>query len=385
MVPAANIPILAQNELRKLLEDDVRELNVRIGKFLFLIKKKALRSPKQAQTAFTILKLQFNALLDRLDIFADVVNQRSEHETGVWMAGLDILAKDALKIKGNFFKPPPLITYLDRGHGAAIRRARTRLPGGKSNPVAVIRVPRERMVSSGIASSLIHEVGHQGAALLGLIPSLRKQLVAQSNAQPTRSKEWGLLDRWISEILSDFWSVAQVGIGASTGLIGVVSLPTYFVFRMNIDDPHPFPWIRVKISLAFGKALYPDPQWKKLERLWEKLYPTENIHPSKRNLLQRLETIIPDFVQLVLKHRSKTLHGQSLQAVFPIKERQPQRLRRLFQQWQQRPNQMLKARPSLVFAVMGQARTDGVIQPQKESLVLRGLLTRWALHRHQPS
>ncbi len=48
--------------------------------------------------------------------------------------------------------------------GAAIRRARTRLPGGGDNPVAIIRVPRERMVGSGIASSLVHEVGHQAAA-----------------------------------------------------------------------------------------------------------------------------------------------------------------------------------------------------------------------------
>ena len=37
------------------------------------------------------------------------------------------------------------------------------------NPVAIIRVPRERMVGHGIASSLVHEVGHQGAALLGLV------------------------------------------------------------------------------------------------------------------------------------------------------------------------------------------------------------------------
>ena len=58
--------------------------------------------------------------------------------------------------------------YLDRGHGAAIRRARARLPGGGMSPVAIIRVPRERMVGAGIASSLVHEVGHQAAALLDL-------------------------------------------------------------------------------------------------------------------------------------------------------------------------------------------------------------------------
>ena len=71
------------------------------------------------------------------------------------------------------------VCYLDRGVGAAIRRARTRLPGGGDNPAAIIRVPRERMVGGGIASSLVHEVGHQAAALLGLVSSLRPVLRAQ--------------------------------------------------------------------------------------------------------------------------------------------------------------------------------------------------------------
>jgi hypothetical protein len=35
--------------------------------------------------------------------------------------------------------------------------------------------------------------------------------------------------------------------------------------------------------------------------------------------------------------------------------------------------------PSLVFAVMGQARSDGKLSPEDESLLLRKLLTFWAL------
>ena len=99
-------------------------------------------------------------MLTQFDIFADVLSQRSEHDTGVWLSGLDVVAADALALP-DYYEAPPVICYLDRGHGAAIRRARTRLPGGSENPVAVVRVPRERMVGSGIASSLVHEVGHQ--------------------------------------------------------------------------------------------------------------------------------------------------------------------------------------------------------------------------------
>ena len=133
-------------------------------------------SPETAQRRFSMLRLRFNATLAQLDIFAAVLTQRSEQETGIWLAGLDVLAADGLLLPGNYYKMPGMICYLDRSHGAAIRRARTRLPGGGDNPVAIIRMPRERMIGSGIASSLIHEVGHQAAALLNLIESIRPLL-----------------------------------------------------------------------------------------------------------------------------------------------------------------------------------------------------------------
>ncbi len=41
-----------------------------------------------------------------------------------------------------------------------------------------MRIPRERMVGAATGSSLVHEVGHQVSALLGLVPSLRPVLRA---------------------------------------------------------------------------------------------------------------------------------------------------------------------------------------------------------------
>ena len=133
-------------------------------------------TPAEVQARFTFLRMRFNAVLTQFDMFSDVITQRSENESGVWLSGLDVVSADALSLPGAYYEAPPIVCYLDRGPGAAIRRARTRLPGGGENPVAVIRVPRERMVGSGIASSLVHEVGHQAAALLDLVASLRPVL-----------------------------------------------------------------------------------------------------------------------------------------------------------------------------------------------------------------
>lgn len=382
MVSAALPSRAARHSIHQLIKSGRLQLRWRIQRYLRLLRTRPSLSLQKCQAAYSILKLQFNSLLDQFDIFADVVNQRSEHETGIWIAGLDVLATDTLQIEGGYYRPPPLICYLDRGHGAAIRRARTRLPGGKENPVAVIRVPRERMVGSGIGSSLVHEVGHQGAALLGLIPSLKGALQQQAATDSVRRKAWQLFELWISEILSDIWSVGTLGISATSGLINVVSLPDYFVFRLPDGDPHPFPWIRVKISLAFGKALYPDPQWRRLEQVWEQFYPTETLPPVKRELVDILSETLPGFVQLVLEHRPPALRGKAFGQIFPTVERRPNRLRQIYHRWQQQPDAIYRARPGLVFAAVGQARADQTISPFEENKLLSQVLRQWALMKN---
>ena len=73
------------------------------------------------------------------------------------------------------------------------------------------------MVGSGIASSLVHEVGHQGAALLDLVGSLRPLLQALQRGTGGQAQVWQLWERWISEIVADFWSLARVGVAATMG------------------------------------------------------------------------------------------------------------------------------------------------------------------------
>ena len=194
-------------------------------------------------------------------------------------------------------------------------------------------------------------------------------------------KLWYWYHRWISEILSDLWSVAMVGIGSTTGLIGVVSVPSYFVFRLNADDPHPPPWIRVRLSIAFGAALFADPQWDRLKNLWDKLYPLTLAGDAKQRVYQRLENIIPDLVNLVLSHRPNSLRGRKLRDVFPLHDRQPQKLRVLFKNWERSKVLRDKARPSLIFAMIGQARADNRITPKEENLMLSKMLRKWAVQR----
>lgn len=336
-------------------------------------------SPAEVQARFTFLRLRFNVMLSQFDIFADALVQRTELDNGVRLSGLDVVAADALRVSGAPFEPPPVICYLDRGHGAAIRRARTRLPGGGQNPVAIVRIPRERMVGSGIASSLVHEVGHQAAALLDLIGSVRPLLQALQRKGGAEQMAWTMWERCISEIIADFWAVAKVGVSATTGLMGVVSLPRAFVFRINLDDPHPFPWIRVRLSAAMGRALYPHPQWARLEQMWDAFYPLAGLDAERRGIIDVLLKTMPTFVSLLANHRPRALRGRTLNEALETDQRQPSRLQHLFEMWGGSPMEMREAAPSLVFAVIGQANADRKISPEDESRLLTDLLTYWAL------
>lgn len=384
MVRGASVSTEALKSVIELLEKGKRVLYASMNNFLSKVNvaQKNDSDPIRLQVEFTIFKLRFNSILDQLDIFADVLSQRAEHDVGIWLSGLDALAEDGLTPCKDFIDPPAMMVFLERGHGAAIRRARTRLPGGDLNPVAVIQIPRERMVGSGIASSLIHEVGHQAAEMLDLNKSLREHLSLKQKPGSSNIDAWKHYERWISEIIADYWAIGQLGISATLGLMGVVTLPKYFQFRLDLDDPHPAPYVRVQVNCAFGKAFFPHSQWDRIWNLWKMFYPIEGLPADKQELLQQLEAELPNFIDLINKHKLHSLKGKRLEELFPIKERQPARLQDYYQQWKKQPQLIEEASPTLVFAVMGQAKSDLLLQADEESRILTQQLRNWAFKRY---
>ena len=128
-----------------------------------------------------------------------------------------------------------------------------------------------------------------------------------------------------------------------------------------------------------GQALYPHPQWERLTKLWASYYPLAGLDEERRRLLTTLQISMPGFVALLANHRPPALHGRSLLEVLEVRQRQPARLVGLYQAWGAAPWKMYHASPSLVFAVLGQARADGKLSPETESAMLMKLLTHWAL------
>jgi hypothetical protein len=384
MVGAARISGAASAAIERYLIRRQRSLKMQMRAYVAWLGSPQGRraTPEAAQRRFAYLKLRFNAAITQFDIFSDALTGRAEVGNGVWLGGLDAAAEDALSLEPQRIALPPVITYLDQGHGAAIRRARTRLPGGGDNPIAIVRLPRERMIGSGIASSLVHETGHQAASLLDLLPTLRVELQERRNTSaPADKLAWHLWERWISEIAADFWAVAKVGVAATQGLMNVVSLPRAFVFRIAGDDPHPFPWIRVKLSAAAGALLYPDPQWRALDAMWESFYPRTGLDATRGALLQSLERTIPPFLRVLAEHRVAKLQGSQFVRAFDLASRKPELLRRLWRESRGDIPMLQTLAPTIAFAVIGQAKQDRRLTPERESALVAELLTRWGLRR----
>lgn len=128
-----------------------------------------------------------------------------------------------------------------------------------------------------------------------------------------------------------------------------------------------------------GRGLYPHPQWARLEALWDSFYPVSGLDPRRQQIIATLLQTLPAFVALLANHRPRALRGRTLPDVLGVADRQPARLAQLFQTWGGSPVEMRHAAPSLVFAVIGQARFDGKISPEEESRLLTNMLTYWAL------
>jgi len=332
-----------------------------------------------AQRRFVLLRMRCAAFIAQYDLFCDALSQRSERDTGLWLAGLEAAADDAMRTAAP--QPlPPVLCYLDRGLGAAIRRAHTRLPGGSANPVALIRMPRERMVGSGIAASLAHEAGHQVAAQLGLLPALRDALRQQGAGQaPAVAAVWRAWERWLGEIVADLWALARIGIGATLGLMAVLSLPRAFVFRIGLDDPHPPPALRVALGCVLGHALHPHPQWQAWAATWDELYPAPAGAAAAE--LACLRASLPALAGVLLAQRPAALGGACLGDAWRDPLRAPVRLRRLWPERGAGAPALHALSPCLALAVAGQARADGRLAPAAEAALVDELLQHWALCR----
>ena len=161
--------------------------------------------------------------------------------------------------------------------------------------------------------------------------------------------------------------------------MSVVSLPRAFVFRVNVNDPHPTPWIRVKLSAASVRRFIRSPAWGRLAETWDSYYPLTGATAKQREVLRDVGTNHSGVGALLIDHRPQALGGVLCCEAMDTDELRPERLRVLLRRWRREPEHMYRTRPIVVFAAIGQGRMDGGITPEEESVVIGKLLSHWAV------
>ncbi len=383
MVPAASLYPNAQSAIEQAMVEGRRGCGVSsAASSPGFGRSKSVATAEQAQRRLAILRLRFHAVLNEFDMFGDAITQRSEQDNGTWLSGLDIVAADALCLPGQFYELPPIICYLDRGPASSLRRARARDFWGRHwDPVALIKgAPRAHGGGAGLRLHLSTRVGHQGAALLDLVPSLRGAL------QEVCSARTPPIATWAAGSALDFRNRGDFRIGRARRRhrdtrthrrrqpAACVRLPR----RSQRSSPFAMAARQAQRGDVDRRST-PDLQWARLTALWEELIPRKGLDPERGALFERLEALMPAFVALLAGHRPAELRGRTLPEVLTVSTRAPTELTRLFSAWSEAPAEMYRARPTLVSQCSDKRAPMAVFSPEDESVLIGKLLTFWAL------
>jgi hypothetical protein len=246
-----------------------------------------------------------------VSFFADAVNTRTSEVLGTHLRALDRVATASMAaVLIPLGRPtPPVLTYVDKGLGAAILRAGVRLWDGQVSPAAAIKVTRHNLFRP---TALIHETGHQVAHLLGWNTEVASALGTTLRDDPELAVVWA---SWTSEITADAYAFVHCGYAAVAALHDVVANEIEMVLHLTEGDPHPVAYIRVLLGVEMCRRTYGAGPWDELASAWIETHPLTQARPSVAELLRRSRARLADVVEVLLARPLEAFGARSLVGV----------------------------------------------------------------------
>lgn len=245
-----------------------------------------------------------------LDFFSDAINTRTSPKIAGYLRACDTLAHRSMaQLLDLLGKPTPVtLTYIDKGLGASILKARLRLWDGTSmNPVAAIKITRHNLHRP---TALIHEAGHQVAHIVGWNEELASVLQAGlADSSAHLAEMWA---SWASEIAADAFAFVHTGYASVAALRDVVDGGPATVFRHIFGDPHPIAYLRVLLCVEMCRKFFGDGPWDNLARAWTEQYPLTQAPPATAPLLQASLPLLSNVVHLTLRTPMRAFGGRPL-------------------------------------------------------------------------
>ena len=273
------------------------------------------------------LRQRYSLLETTIDFYGDAINSRSNPVMQRTLAGLDHLAVLSMqRLLAPLGHPaPPVLSYVDRGLGAAIMKAGLRLwDPTVLSPAATIKIARHNLMRP---TALIHETGHQVAHILGWNEALADALEdALSGESPELARVWA---GWASEIAADSYAFAHTGYAAVANLHDVLAGDADYVLRFVPGDPHPVSYVRVLLGVEMCNAAYGDGPWRGLAQAWVERYPLADADAEVAALMRASLPMLPRLVRVCLDTPLPALGARALSHWIDPAEVAPPVLQRL--------------------------------------------------------
>jgi hypothetical protein len=330
-----------------------------------------------------VFRNRYTRVETTLKFFANAINTRTNPQIAGYLRACDILAYRSMsQLLDQLNKPTPsAFSYFEYGSiGAAVLRAYLRLWDGTGvNPVAAIKITHHNTRRN---TALIHEAGHQAAAVVGWNEELASKLATGLPRAPLGvPEEWA---GWASEIAADGFAFVHTGYGSVAALHDVLASEDAIVMRHRIGDPHPISYIRVLLGVEMCRQFYGNGPWDDLAQAWTQMYPLNLASSTTRSLLGASLPLLPSIVQITLNEPMRCFGGRSLSALINPDRVKPQTLLAMEQQlgaalytsmhWIWTEALRLLALTGLRVATMPEKKLDTFAQPEEWMLRLGGTL-----------
>lgn len=212
-------------------------------------------------------------------LFFEVFSQRGTHFAGALHA-CDNIAMDCFRVvrdaaPGLFHRPllKP-VTYLEHGFSPATfrRGVMMRRLLGEQNPFPLVRVPYERIESPWGMGVLLHEIGHNLHADLGIwheTEAAVQQRVLSVTGDPWLTRIWG---RWHKEIFADLIALLLGGPAIARSMLDFLAYPPPRAATFRPLGVHPTPYLRAFLLAEMLRRMGFVADARGVRTLWGTLY-----------------------------------------------------------------------------------------------------------------
>jgi hypothetical protein len=259
--------------------------------------------------------------------FYDVFSQRGTYFAPA-LAACDTIAADCFQVvrraapglfRGPMLKP---VTYLEHSFSPATFRRGVLLRRllGERNPFPLVRVPYERIESPWGMGVILHEVGHNLQADLGIWLETqqavqRRVLQATRNAWLTR-----IWTRWHKEIFADLIALLLGGPASARAMKDFLAYPAARVLTFRPLGVHPTPYLRIFVQAEMLRRMGFGSEARRIASVWSQLYAWQ-IRGSRvpQALLTSADQVIPHVVDEIAYQPRRGLAQRSLADVVPFR------------------------------------------------------------------